>query len=266
MTTLPHITEVKIRKAAYDIGFEAPLKAEEEGWLSWRSSAVPDFIRICPDGEGFRVAVDRGPLAAELARADWPEMQAPPAWRAFAARDVNDLYALLGRIWQLANSLPEAPLAVFQKRMEEETLGATEAQAIVKRRIGQETFRDALMRYWGGRCPLTGVDMADLLRASHIKPWADCESDAERLHVYNGLLLEAGLDAAFDSGLMTFTGAGELLLSDALSPASRTRLTAALATPRLPLTAEHQRFMQWHRERVFHRRPDPAINFPGERR
>jgi putative restriction endonuclease len=54
------------------------------------------------------------------------------------------------------------------------------------------------MEYWNGRCPLTGIDQPELLRASHIKAWAACESDRERLDVHNGLLLAAHLDAAFD--------------------------------------------------------------------
>jgi putative restriction endonuclease len=45
--------------------------------------------------------------------------------------------------------------------------------------------------YWGGRCPISGVDQPELLRASHIKPWADCSTDAERLDVFNGVLLAA---------------------------------------------------------------------------
>ncbi len=51
---------------------------------------------------------------------------------------------------------------------------------MVIQRIGQDVFRDALMNYWGGRCPLTGITEHGLLRASHIVPWADC-NDAQRL-------------------------------------------------------------------------------------
>lgn len=71
-------------------------------------------------------------------------------------------------------------------------------------RIGQDIFREALLEFWNGRCPLTGIDEPLLLCASHIKPWADCATDAERLDVYNGLLLAANLDAAFDAGFLTF--------------------------------------------------------------
>jgi hypothetical protein len=37
-------------------------------------------------------------------------------------------------------------------------------------RIGQDIFRARLMDYWRGRCALTGISDAALLRASHIIP------------------------------------------------------------------------------------------------
>ncbi|WP_245431366.1 HNH endonuclease signature motif containing protein, partial [Rhodoplanes roseus] len=41
---------------------------------------------------------------------------------------------------------------------------------------------------------MTGCEVEDVLRASHIKPWRDA-SDQERLDPRNGLLLSATLDA-----------------------------------------------------------------------
>ena len=79
--------------------------------------------------------------------------------------------------------------------------GTTEAERLVVLRIGQNIFRASLMDYWQGRCPLTGISDRPLLRASHTVPWSECESDAERLDVHNGLLLSALWDAAFDRAL-----------------------------------------------------------------
>ncbi len=115
-------------------------------------------------------------------------------------------------------------------------------------RIGQEIFRKQLLRYWSGRCPLTGIDEPKLLRASHIKSWASCATSAERIYVYNGLLLAAHLDAAFDSGLISFSNEGRILRGDALSDAN----FAALGVPpsaRVALTAGHRAFLAWHRQR-----------------
>ena len=64
------------------------------------------------------------------------------------------------------------------------------------------------MKYWCGHCPLSGIDEPKLLRASHIKSWAE-STDKERLSPYNGVLLSANLDAAFDSGLISFSNDGQ---------------------------------------------------------
>jgi hypothetical protein len=50
---------------------------------------------------------------------------------------------------------------------------------------------------------VTGIAQPALLRASHIKPWAHCGNNAERLDVHNGFLLTADWDAAFDAGLVS---------------------------------------------------------------
>ena len=65
---------------------------------------------------------------------------------------------------------------------------------------------------------ITGLGAPELLRASHIKPRADCDTDAERLDVFNGLLLAPHLDAVFDSGFITIAEDGTVLLSNALPP------------------------------------------------
>jgi predicted restriction endonuclease len=92
---------------------------------------------------------------------------------------------------------------------------------------------------------------AELLRASHIKPWADCDTNAERLDVYNGILLAPHLDAAFDNGLVTFDDNGVLVVSDVLDSEARTAL--GLDTPlRMKQIAKgHRLYLHWHRERVF---------------
>lgn len=74
----------------------------------------------------------------------------------------------------------------------------TEIERLVRQRIGQDTFRSAMLDYWGGRMRCTGINVPQVLRASHAKPWAECATDAERLDVFNGFLLSANLDALFD--------------------------------------------------------------------
>ena len=123
----------------------------------------------------------------------------------------------------------------------------TEVERLVIQRIGQDIFRARLMDYWQGRCPLTGISDAALLRASHIIPWAECESDAERLDVHNGLLLSALWDAAFDTGLVSFDNDGEAIASPRLTSAAVGALNLQLGAKLSGLTETHQANFAWHR-------------------
>ena len=116
-------------------------------------------------------------------------------------------------VW--ASACPTPPCAASVRRPRE--CRSTEAERLAVQRIGQDIFRQALLEYWSGRCPMTGITDPALLRASHIVPWAECESDSLRLDVHNGLLLSALWDAAFDSGLVSFADDGTVLLGPSLS-------------------------------------------------
>lgn len=84
----------------------------------------------------------------------------------------------------------------------------TERQTLSTARLGQGQFRDQLIDEFKGRCPVTSVGKLGLLCASHIKPWARCVSNFERLDPNNGLLLAANIDALFDKGYITFDADG----------------------------------------------------------
>ena len=102
-------------------------------------------------------------------------------------------------------------------------LDVTERQAIVKSRIGQGQFRENLLSKYG-KCVITGVNIPQVLVASHIKPWAACDN-RERLDVNNGLILSATYDRLFDSGLISFNEHGNLLISKFVSDANRALLS-----------------------------------------
>lgn len=128
-------------------------------------------------------------------------------------------------------------------------LNDTERDALIKARIGQGGYRDALLAYWGG-CAVTDCTVAALLRASHIKPWRRA-TPQERLDPYNGLLLTPNLDLAFDQGLISFDDHGQILLGDDLDPDSARALNI---TPELRLSRiepRHRDYLAWHREHLF---------------
>jgi HNH endonuclease len=135
----------------------------------------------------------------------------------------------------------------------------TERMRIAKQRIGQNIFRRNLLIYWKARCPLTHVDEPQLLRASHIKSWSQCEDNPrERLNPSNGLLLSANLDAAFDVGLISFSNDGLLLRSPLLSEVNFAAL-AVRTNACLDLVPTHFEFLGWHRRRHGYEDGDPRV-------
>jgi predicted restriction endonuclease len=66
--------------------------------------------------------------------------------------------------------------------------------------------------------------MFSILMASHIVPWAKCETNKERLDPFNGLLLTPNLDKLFDQGLISFKNDGTVLLSKELGAKQRAAL------------------------------------------
>jgi predicted restriction endonuclease len=95
--------------------------------------------------------------------------------------------------------------------------------------------------------PLTGITDPALLRASHIVPWAECESDDLRLNVHNGLLLSALWDCAFDSGLISFSDTGTVLRSARLSDAAAIALQLDSVPAISQLTDSHRQNLARHR-------------------
>lgn len=93
-------------------------------------------------------------------------------------------------------------------------VGPTESTSIVKRRRGQDYFREMVLNNYANRCALTGLPIRELLIASHILPWSS--NEAERLNVRNGICLNRLHDAAFDQGLIGFDESLRLILSTLL--------------------------------------------------
>lgn len=87
----------------------------------------------------------------------------------------------------------------------------TEKEVRAKRRVGQDVFRSMLLEIYDRKCCLTGLEIPEVLRASHIIPWA--ERVKTRLNPENGLCLSATYDAAFDKHLISFDEDYRLVLS-----------------------------------------------------
>ena len=244
--------KIELEKAANDGGFEV-IEPQLDGTITLASSDVAARLSVSADEAGFAIAIDDAGLARELSAEGRFEGAGK---QAFVARRPEDLTALIRRVWQLSRALPDAPLKRFEKALAQ--IGEefrTEVEALVRRRLGQTEFRAGLLDYWQGSCAVTGIAQPELLRASHIKPWAHCGNDAERLDVYNGFLLTADWDAAFDAGLVSFDTDGVAVFSPALSPTARTRLGDGRLRADRPLTDKHRQYLEWHATKVFVGRP-----------
>lgn len=247
----PHpLLRTELEQAAWNHGYRRA-NGEADGWLWFRSDeGVPGEVALAcadtADGAPWFLAVEHAGVAQVLA-SELPGAMAgpapPPCKGAFAFDDQHAMRAALSRAFHLARSLPSFPFTQFEAEVA--GLGDTEVERMVRQRVGQGFFRAALIDYWG-RCPLTGVTEPALLRASHIVPWAECTSDAERLDVFNGLLLCAHWDAAFDAGLISFADDGTLLMKEGLDPAAAALLEAPAP---LPLAPGHRARLAWHRQR-----------------
>ncbi|HBA85736.1 MAG TPA: restriction endonuclease [Verrucomicrobia bacterium] len=202
----------------------------------------------------WELVMPKGLISDELARS-FPHGLRRDA--TFIASSLDELSKLLRRAAELAQSLPNQAELFYAASVKQALIEigptTTEVECMVRRRLGQDTFRQALMDYWGGACAVTGIALPAILRASHAKPWADCVTDAERLDVYNGFLLTANLDALFDRGLISFDDTGNMIFSAALSSSLCTDLGLNTLKPLRWLSDRHRSYLRWHREHFFER-------------
>jgi putative restriction endonuclease len=126
----------------------------------------------------------------------------------------------------------------------------------VRVRRGQGLFRATVLASYDFTRAISGINVPDLLAASHIVPWSREES--QRLDPRNGIALSALHDRAFDRGLICLDDNLKVVVSRCLDVAHATDIhrVALLEVQghrlRLP-----SRFMPdpkaiaWHRQHVF---------------
>ncbi|AWK84633.1 HNH endonuclease [Photobacterium damselae] len=130
--------------------------------------------------------------------------------------------------------------------LRDSTTTETEKERLIKARIGQGDFRTALITMWDG-CAVTGIKTKELLIASHIKPWRKA-LNSERLDPFNGLLLIANLDKAFDTGLISFDNNGQIMISPLFTDAEAAGINSSMT---LPVMHKHKTYLKYHREHVY---------------
>jgi hypothetical protein len=241
------IIRTEAQKAAWDNGYHLE-RGAEEAWLRYASTTARGDIWLAAASHAgpWFLAVDHPGVAMELA-ASTADIVGPGVAR-FVYASLSELYTALERLYRLGVSLPDNPLVEFRKRTAD-LPRSTEVERLVVQRVGQNLFREALLEYWNHRCPLTEISEPALLRASHIVPWAECDDDAHRLDVHNGLLLSALWDAAFDAGLVSFSDEGRVLIHPRLKEIDRAKLLCGTAPRLTGLTHGHFANLARHRTR-----------------
>lgn len=232
-----------IEHVAHQRGYEFAQRLDEKTlWLS--SSLAPGSIQVRGIAGGqLELQFELPGVAAEIRRERRIE-----ALDHVVTSVETDLYQVLARAFSLSVALPDNPLHAYMQATAA-LPQTTDAERLVVRRVGQDIFRRALERYWQDACAITGISDRDLLRASHIKPWAD-SSDNERLDVYNGFLLAAHLDAAFDKHLVTISPAGGLVFSSQrLSLPAMELLRRGNLNEPIRLAPQHHVYLIHHRAR-----------------
>lgn len=247
-SALGMLDRVRLEKAATDAGFDVRQDATG-GWMSFASTSSPLRISLTVTEAKPVAALSMGNVLTELSMPS-PASTALPVGTAgaFVVSHFSELQAALARAYELANALPTVLLETWHAQVK--SLPATERDATVRQRVGQELFRNGLLALWRGRCALTGLAVPELLRASHAKPWR-VATDEERLDVYNGLLLTAHLDAAFDIGLVGFTVDGKLRISPRLGTAELSVLGLNRPWAPINLRPQHVPYLDYHYNNVF---------------
>ena len=234
------LERIRIEKAAADCGFEREAVLSEHGQLELRSATFPEIVWV-------RVVT---PFGYQLTASLPSLLTTGSGGGELLVEGIEQLYRALQQAAATARTMPNRVADQFRAKTQA-LPKTTEAERLVVQRVGQDLFRSALLDYWQGRCCVTGLAMPSLLRAAHIKPWAKCASDNERLDVFNGLLLAPHLDALFDGGWISFSDQGGMLVSKQLSAAARAQLGIIPGWSIQGLKSAHMGYLAHHREHEF---------------
>lgn len=146
----------------------------------------------------------------------------------------------------------EIPFERFENQeiQEIENIGlkGKEKEAIVKIRVNQSTFRNELLKKYS-HCVLCKVHNAELLIASHIKPWSESD-EFEKLDVNNGFIMCPNHDGLFDKGYISFDSNGKIIISDKLDDIDCIFLNINKDMS-IDISLRNQVYLEYHRKNKF---------------
>ncbi len=160
---------------------------------------------------------------------------APKAWMDFILNDsIND------------NKIKAEELELTQEIYKYKE---NEVTRNIKVRVTQGEFRDNLLKR-DKACLLCGLDIDNLLVASHIKPWSK-SSNNEKVDSNNGLLLCSMHDALFDKGYISFDDTGKLIISKTVDRKNYKKLNISNDLSLSLINNKQKHYLKHHRENIF---------------
>lgn len=180
--------------------------------------------------------------------------QVEPIWNEFIQNKEELLYESERILASLKKQTIESKFAEILSGTEN-LKGETKIRE-VKTRVNQNVFRQIVLANYNRKCAITGIDLPDLLVASHIIPWS--QNEEERLNPENGICLSALYDRAYDKGLIGITEKFQIILSSELKTKEKKEFYPlifgnlngfALRLPQKYLPKKE--FLQFHLDTVF---------------
>ncbi|MCY7358048.1 MAG: HNH endonuclease [Rudanella sp.] len=134
---------------------------------------------------------------------------------------VNNWEALAIESERILAEKQGVPLEEKVEKEEQEWQGKTGKNVVrsVNVRIGQNFFRSVVLNNYNSKCAISGIDISQMLRASHIIPWS--KEERHRVNPENGLCLSALYDVAFDQGFIGVNTDYKVILADKLKKRKR---------------------------------------------
>lgn len=180
--------------------------------------------------------------------------QVEPIWNEF----INNKQELL---FESERILAEKEKISLEEKFEETLKGTEQLKGEyklreIKTRVNQNVFRQIVIANYNSKCAVTGIDIPDLLVASHIVPWS--KNEKERLNPENGICLSSLYDKAYDKGYISITEKYEIILSKELKRKSKeeyhTKFFASLSGSKIILPQKYypnKIFLQYHLDKIF---------------
>lgn len=124
----------------------------------------------------------------------------------------NEFYQNMENLFQEAEkALPTTDVILSEEEIELPV--GENIPAVTTSRKGQAFFRSTVLSAYDNTCCITGINIPNLLQASHIKSWTDSNPFTERTNPINGLCLNALHHKAFDNEIITIDTDYRILVS-----------------------------------------------------